>query len=253
MLDVIQTLIADREYSLKLISSYQKEEASLPAGKLYNVTIRGHQRHYYAEGPGKAKYLSKKDEVLANALQRKIFLRKTTAILQNNVALLSACIAGYIDCDPNVEIKKFEATKNQITTCSNQAEGTEKEPASRLFPEHLIHITPAGEKVRSKSEAIIAGLLYANEIPYCYEKELLLNEKTHYPDFTIARPRDGKIFYWEHFGMVDDPEYLKAMNKKIEEYRQNGISQWKNLLVSYDAEQSIDMQMIQKIIDAFLL
>ncbi|MDD2483669.1 MAG: hypothetical protein PHQ50_01380 [Eubacteriales bacterium] len=252
MSDVIETLIADRDYSVKLISSYQKEIKSLPAGKLYNVTIRGCQRHYYAEVAGKEKYLSKKKEALTSALQRKAFLEKSSVILQKNIALLSTCIEGYVNCNPVDARKELEERQNQLTTFLNHSDCNEMESASRLFPEHLVHITPAGENVRSKSEAIIAGLLYANEIPYRYEKELRLNEKTYYPDFTIVRPHDGKVFYWEHFGMVDDPEYLKGMNKKIEEYRQNGISQWKNLLVSYDAEQSIDMQMIQKIIDAFL-
>ena len=36
-------------------------------------------------------------------------------------------------------------------------------------PEHLIHTTLAGHKVRSKSEVIIANLLYTNHIPYRYE------------------------------------------------------------------------------------
>ena len=47
------------------------------------------------------------------------------------------------------------------------------------------YITDAGERVRSKSELVIANLLYKNNIPYMYECPLKINNNTVYPDFTV--------------------------------------------------------------------
>ncbi|MDD2484330.1 MAG: hypothetical protein PHQ50_04850 [Eubacteriales bacterium] len=121
------------------------------------------------------------------------------------------------------------------------------------YPEGLLHLTANGEKVRSKSEALIAGLLHSYHIPYKYEEELMLEERIYYPDFTIRRPKDGKIFYWEHFGLVEDPEYARKMDRKLSDYRQSGIAQWDNLIASYDMAGAIDIQIIQNIAKAFLL
>ena len=52
-------------------------------------------------------------------------------------------------------------------------------------PEHLIHKCISGQLVRSKSEVIIANALFLNQIPFRYECELVLNETTLFPDFTI--------------------------------------------------------------------
>ena len=72
------------------------------------------------------------------------------------------------------------------------------------YPEHLIHKTVSGIYVRSKSESMIALQLYTEKIPFRYECALQLGETTLYPDFTILHPKTGEIFYWEHFGMMDE-------------------------------------------------
>ncbi len=92
------------------------------------------------------------------------------------------------------------------------AESYETNPS---HPENLIHTTLAGHKVRSKSEVIISNLLYTNQIPYRYEAALPLKEFTAYPDFTILHPVTNKIFYWEHFGMMDNAPYCDTACNKL--------------------------------------
>lgn len=74
-----------------------------------------------------------------------------------------------------------------------------------FHPENLIHKTASGKMVRSKSEVLIDLVLTTNHIPFHYESALVLGNSTIYPDFTILHPKTGKIFYWEHFGFMDDP------------------------------------------------
>lgn len=58
--------------------------------------------------------------------------------------------------------------------------------------------TAKGEKVRSKSEVIIADVLSREGIPYRYEYPLYLKGigKVH-PDFTVLNVKQRKEIYWE--------------------------------------------------------
>lgn len=67
--------------------------------------------------------------------------------------------------------------------------------------------TARGEKVRSKSEVMIADTLQRFGVPYKYEYPLKLRKFTAYPDFYCLNLRTRKEYYWEHFGMMDNVEY----------------------------------------------
>lgn len=73
--------------------------------------------------------------------------------------------------------------------------------------------TLSGEMVRSKSEVIIANILYQSGIPFAYEQPLRAPDGSrHDPDFTIKW--NGRTCYWEHLGMLDDEEYLQRWERK---------------------------------------
>ena len=69
--------------------------------------------------------------------------------------------------------------------------------------------TALGERVRSKSEVIIADALSRHQIPNRYEYPLKLSkgQQTHiiYPDFLCLNIHTRREYIWEHFGMMDDP------------------------------------------------
>ena len=93
----------------------------------------------------------------------------------------------------------------------------------KFLEEKLIHRTARGELVRSKSEVIIANLLYANGVDYQYEAPLEVDKLTKYPDFTIEDDDTGETYYWEHLGMLSDYNYRQRWNKKLMWYREQGI------------------------------
>jgi ATP-dependent DNA helicase RecQ len=85
-----------------------------------------------------------------------------------------------------------------------------------------IHKTEQGEKVRSKSEVIIANILYRSGIDYEYEKKLeYAPGKWKEPDFTITT-KDG-TWYWEHLGMLGVQDYDEDWIDKKEIYESMGI------------------------------
>lgn len=76
-----------------------------------------------------------------------------------------------------------------------------------------IHHTLADILVRSKSEVIIANMLYERDIPFCYERPLFAPDGSFYlPDFTITWR--GTDFFWEHVGLLHNDKYRAHWEKK---------------------------------------
>ena len=125
----------------------------------------------------------------------------------------------------------------------------------RYYEQALIHRTLRGEMVRSKSEVIIANMLFEAGIDYEYEKELDLGDDgIRIPDFTIENAESGLQFYWEHCGMLGNERYRKRWDEKKEIYKKHGIEEGDNLIVSKDAlNGSIDSAQIKALIDKYLI
>lgn len=123
---------------------------------------------------------------------------------------------------------------------------------SKSHPEKLIHRTLAGHYVRSKSEAIIANTLFANKIPYRYECGLQIGDITFFPDFTLMHPKTRKILYWEHFGMMELPDYAKQAFHKLGKYSAYGIIPTIHMIITFETmEEPIDSVRVQHLIDEY--
>lgn len=121
-------------------------------------------------------------------------------------------------------------------------------------PEHLKHKSFSGNYVRSKSELIIDTALYLHHIPYRYECELQLDDLTVYPDFTICHPQTADIYYYEHFGMMDNPAYAKKAYAKLSAYAEHGIIPSHNLIVTFEtSKEPLTPDIIERIIETYFL
>ena len=102
-------------------------------------------------------------------------------------------------------------------------------------------ITERGERVRSKSEKIIADKLYMLGIPYRYEYPILLEGYNGYfnayPDFTILRMPDRQEVYFEHFGLMDEVDYVNTVMRKLDTYERNGIYLGVNLFFTHETSK----------------
>lgn len=101
--------------------------------------------------------------------------------------------------------------------------------AGRTFLEDkLIHRTRRNDLVSSKSEVVIADILYELEqkgrIRYSFELPRMLAGIQRWPDFTIEH--QGEVWYWEHCGMLRNPEYAARWERKKAAYLAEGISVW---------------------------
>lgn len=86
------------------------------------------------------------------------------------------------------------------------------------YEEGKIHSTLINYFVRSKSEVIIANMLFESGIESIkYEEPLFASDGTfHLPDFTIQWK--GKTYYWEHLGLMEQGDYKKRWEKKEKWY-----------------------------------
>lgn len=123
----------------------------------------------------------------------------------------------------------------------------------------LIHYTRRGDTVSSKSEVIIADLLYSKGVgDYLYEEKLVAPDGSfRYPDFTIDDAATGQRVYWEHLGMMHDPDYRARWERKLEWYKFQDILPYNEgggsggtLLITRDDEQGdIDSGRLEQLVE----
>ena len=76
---------------------------------------------------------------------------------------------------------------------------------------------------------------------------------TVYPDFLCLNLRTRQEFIWEHFGLMDDPEYSEKFVQKIHTYGENGILPGKNLIFTTETEkEQLDTRNVEDLIKIFL-
>ena len=115
------------------------------------------------------------------------------------------------------------------------------------------YYTSNKDRVRSKSEVIIADTLARTGIPYRYEYPLELSGKTFHPDFLCLNLRTRQEFIWEHFGMLDSSEYLEKSIQKIKIFNENGYFPGKNLIITMETKiNGINTQQLELIIENYL-
>ena len=115
-------------------------------------------------------------------------------------------------------------------------------------------LTSSGIRVRSKSEVIIAETLDRLKIPFKYECPMkVMGFGKVYPDFTCLNVRARKIFVWEHFGMMDDPDYVNEACAKINFYAKHGMLPGDKLIVSFETGHSVlDPEAVEMLIKKYL-
>lgn len=120
------------------------------------------------------------------------------------------------------------------------------------------YYTQRGERVRSKSEMIIANELFRYEIPYKYEPPLPLydrfGEKIFRPDFIALNKSTLKEIVIEHWGMLDDPKYITHNVYKWDLYERNDFLLGENLMVFHEtSDRPLSVLTVDKYIEEFLL
>lgn len=264
----VQKEIKTLEETLKFIDEFKQKA---PQGCL---KIQNKDRHtyfyqqYMNEGEERwdRRYIKKENISLACDLAQKHYYGVVEPIIKNNLDVLKQFIKNY---RPETVWKVYDdlcqERKKLVEPLFNHREKILKHWKEEVyrkndsFPEHLIFETDQGDMVRSKSEVIIANILYRHkgELLYKYERplEVMVDgyKQVIYPDFTVLNIHTGKVTYWEHAGRMDDPGYANNFVKKINTYIQNNILPGKDVLFTYESQTiPLNMGVVKKMVN-FLL
>lgn len=231
----------------KLKSIYIKELKSLPKGKLIGYLNNNNYQYYHSETVN-GKYTRHgigKNNHLKQQLARKEYLTKVIPILESNIKTLTKALTDYQSIIPDSIINKMSDVYKSLpkqyfidkSIMPEELQQWMKAPfdQSTYKLHEKIHTTSRDLKVRTKSELIIAELLYSYNIAFRYEQRLYIRDKRFAPDFTIKLP-NGKIFYWEHVGLTNSYGYMNDHYYKLKYYQYQNIVPWKNLILTYDNE-----------------
>lgn len=250
----------------RLCDNLRKREAdlrdelkALPDGEFYAYGSDGCKRYYQRfrrEGNRKKeKRLGvKNDPGLLSSLVRKKYVTEALLRLEKDITAADKFLALYVPADENSVMEKFLDKHPELAgSIYRQTAGTRRhgyaagEPVS-FHEESLTSTAADGSCRRSKGEILIGAKLDHYKIEYTYEA-LAHPDLPFRPDFRIRRPRDGKILFWEHLGLVNDPEYMAYNQRKIAAYETVGIVPWDNLIITYDQS---DGGINEKLIDAMI-
>lgn len=192
--------------------------------------------------------------------------------LEEEIACLNKLLAEYKSKSSERVYEKLSSARKQIVTPLTM---TNKQYADAWLKVEYRHkklpddvpplFTENNEHVRSKSEVIIANALKSADIPYRYEFPLLMDKNAYtpdfqnydfchlHPDFYCLNLRTRQEFAWEHFGMMDDPEYAARAAEKLQLYAENGFFPGKNLIITMETmKNQLSSKILKEIIKTYL-
>lgn len=247
----IQNILEQQKQLNRRIENYKKLISRFPAGKLQCFKNGKHIQSYNVNGNLK-KYISTKESATIEKLALKKYYESCLDDCIKEKTLLDQFIQD-VQTLPNTSQKLLATDSNYHTYLAKAlipdtwaSVPYEQNPYKR---EDLIHNTFSGMKVRSKSEEIIANILFTNHIPFRYEAPLTLNGATMYPDFTVKNPKNNSYTYWEHLGLMDKKEYKDHAMEKISTYCDHNIIPDVNLILTYETQQHpLDSSWVQQLV-----
>lgn len=257
----IRQAISNELKSLKAIA--QKANKALkdaPDGALVFCHKNGSVQYYHRLKSNRdsthGTYIRKKNRAVAEKLAQAEYNRAVLKTTESQIKLLKGFVDHYIPDSIqkvylNMPLEKQKLIKPYVPTNEQYAQQwvSQKYSGLQFNQEAAVFLTESGEKVRSKSEKMIADKLALMGIPYRYECPLRLNNTTVYPDFTLLNVKKRKVVYYEHFGMMDDPVYCNKAIKKLHDYQMNGFSLYTNLIVTFETKsQPLDLRVVEKMI-----
>lgn len=255
-----------------LLASKLKELKKAPEGSL-RITSSNHVVQYYHKtkaGDTCGRYIPVKNLRLAKALAQKDYDQQLIESLKKESQLLQNVLKAYEHLNKSSTLAEKLLSKLHIkrqllitpVTLPNQEFAKKWQNLNydkkAFAPDAPELFTSRGERVRSKSEIIIADALNRLGIPYRYEFPIELatesgESRIFHPDFICLNLRTREEFLWEHFGMMDDVEYAAASVRKLAFYEKNGIFPGKNLIISTEtSELPVNTRQIEKLAMQYL-
>ena len=265
----IETRIKELEEELKVKQFAVKKN---PSG-LVRIVRRGKSLMFYnRSSPSDAQgtYMPRSQEKLAHTLIQNDYDKKTIPAIEAEIKELKDFLKAYKEKCSDTVYQRLASTRREVVTPLTlddeqyAATWLKVEYRHKKFAEDAPPLfTDNNEQVRSKSEVIIANALKAAGVPYRYEFPLLMDRNPEvevdtdfchlHPDFYCLNLRTRQEFAWEHFGMMDDPEYAAHAAEKLGLYAENGFFPGKNLIITMETSaKPLSSKLLKSVIQTYL-
>ena len=212
-----------------IVLKCRQELRKLPEGHLRIAYIDTYCQYYRISetNPKTEVYLKEADLNLKKDLARKRYLEKVLIVARERLKLLKYAVKLQNTPDLDDLYLSLSPARRKLIEKPFDVD-SETYAENWLKVKYETNPYPFGEaeyysnnreRMRSKTEVIIADTLSKFGIPYKYEKAYLLSTGIRiYPDFTILNKRTRQEFILEHFGLMDNEEYRQKFYEKTELY-----------------------------------
>lgn len=257
-------LLQEQERLENILSKTKKQLESAPQGTLRLSGCKKWIQYYHCMPGcgGKGEYIPKSECDRVRSLAQKSYDEKVVRLAEKRLSQIRKIVRDYDEEEMEkifwrehrerqkwIEPVEIVWEKQLEEWLAEDFEGKEFEEGTPII------LAERGERVRSKSEKILADYFYRRGIPYKYEKPLYLKHfGTVYPDFTFLSKRTRKEIYWEHDGRMDDPVYAQSAVRKIQAYEENDIYPGEQLILTFETEkQVLNTREIERLVRRYLL
>lgn len=245
-----EALMKKKEELEMYIIQSEKQLLKLPSGCLHSKKNGKYYSYYMNDENNRNIYISTKEKEFIKQLSQRKYLEALLTELNKEYQLVikqlkkykpEKCVSIYEKLAPRYNMLIEPIIEPEDMYSSNWIKQKKKETmelASNSYEKSERFESANGEYLRSKSELIISEKLNRNNVPYIYEYPFKTETgKTLYPDFYILNKRTRKSYFYEHFGMMDNEEYVNNAITKIEEYERNGVKLGDKLLVTFETSK----------------
>ena len=246
------------------IGLIRERYTTAPEGSLRIVTKRNKHQYYHKinRGDTEGKYIPRKDRPLAARLAQKDYDNKLLKVLEEQKRAIDRFLKDYDpDAAQQVYEKLTDPRKELVTPEFLSDEEFIRQFLSQPYtrpgfkstdPEFY---TDNGERVRSKSEILIANAMFRNKVPYLCEFPVYDNGVIFAaPDFKCLNVRLRKFFYWEHLGKLGDQDYVNWNANKFEKYTLSKDFDESRLILTFETDNHpLNTRVIEEKIRRFLL
>jgi len=260
-LETLKTRVEELKYAQKMLKSQQPSEET---GEIRISEGKYGAQYYFRKNKRdkNGKYLLKSQFKLAKQLVQQNYNKRCLKKVESEIALIEQLVQKMAQG----KIAETENGENLVSSRKALVETATLGPneyaakwssisykAKETWRESALYQTANGEKVRSKSEVMIADTLKRCGIPYRYEYPLHLPKYTVYPDFYCLNLRTRKEYYWEHFGLMDDPDYVAKTMEKLSVYEKGKYFPGSSLIITMETKNWIlTPQRIERVIANYL-
>ena len=252
------------EYLEEIIKKTNKILASSPTGSLRITNNKGRTKYYIRSTPSdrSGTYVNKSAFPLAQGIAQRDYDNMLKQMAERELEAIRDLLATWEAGAPEDAINTLTPARRSLvkprlmTDEEYVAQWLSRPYTPKGFKEGApVYRSAGGQRVRSKSEALIMDVYDSYGIPVKYECPLRLkNGWVVHPDFTPLNVRRRKTFIHDHFGMADDPQYMDRNVARLNALIESGWIPGVNMILTFETKENpLDVDALRKLIEANLL